>query len=919
MQDSGDGATVLIEGPAGIGKTALLGALGERAAAEGFTVLRARGSEMEQEFGYGVVRQLFVPFLRSLGGEERSRLLSGPAALAAAIFGMAEAGAIEVAAAESSLYGLFWLLAGLIERGPVVLAIDDAHWSDAASLRFVRYLGQRLDGVPTLTVLAARPNEPGVQTEMVRGLTTELGSATIRPSLLSEEGTAALVRARFGGDDSEPVETAFHEATGGNPFLVRELIAELDPRLGIDSISPERIAEMGPERIAASVIDRARRLDAEGPEVARAIAVLGDGANLQAVAALVGTEAERVAAIIDGLAAATIVVDAPGHRFVHPLLRGAVYEEIPAANRSLSHGRAATVLAEQGAEPAEVAAHLLLSEPGSVPAALDVLDAAALKTAEQGAPDSAIVYLRRALAETTDPERRTDLLRRLGSAEVSVRDPAAIGHLQEAAELAQDPELALDIMLELIEVFGIAGLWEQAEAAIAATAARFEGKGLPGELDFEAYRASMRGYNPATADVLGADLPRLLSLVEGRLDPPSRLLRWVLAALGATRDRPAAEILALVGPPDQEWNSATKGRESSLVSNAILAMVLVDSFDDGEQIAAALLDDSRRRGSLLGTILGVGFVAAMETRRGRLDLAETSLNTAIDLVRTNELSLMAMTTILHFCLDTIVERRGLEPVAALVETLELPPPFGETSSGAMVADVRAALRLSRGERAQAIADLEKVERIFVPMQAGPRFSSWRSRLALAIADEDPDRARTLAEEEHRLAVAIESRRTEAVALRTLGVLNGGEAGIESLRESVAILRDSAAQLDLARSLAELGAALRRANQRSEAREHLREASDLAQRCGAERLEARIQEEMRVAGAKPRRRAISGIDALTASEQRVAAAAAGGASNREIAQELFVSLRTVEMHLTNAYRKLGISSRTELGAMLEERP
>ncbi len=906
----------MIEGPPGIGKTALLRTLGERAEEDDFTVLRARGSEMERDFGFGVVRQLFTPLLRLLEAGQRSRLLSGPAALAAAVFGMSEIGAIDVGAAEGSLYGLYWFLAALAERGPLALAIDDAHWSDAASLRFVRYLSQRLDGLPVLTVLAARPHEPGVQTEMVRGLAADLGSATIRPALLSPAGTAALVRSRFGAG-SEPVEKAFHEATGGNPFLVNELIAELDPELEIDAISPQRIAEMGPERIAASVIDRARRLDPVGPEVARAVAVLGDAANLQAVAALVGIEDEQAAAIVDGLAAATILVAAPRRRFVHPLLRAAVYEEMPAARRSLSHARAATVLAAQGAAPAEVAAHVQLAEPGTVPGALEVLDSAARGAAAQGAPDSAIAYLRRALAESMSRERRADLLHRLGSAGVSVRDPESIGYLREAAELADDPEVAFGILLELIEVLSIAGLWDEAIAAVELAGERFGGRGLSGELDFEAIRAASRGFHPAGAAAFDADLPRLLSLVEGRGDLQSQRLRWILAGLGAIRDLPAAEVLALIGPASQDWRSAREGRESSLVSNAVLAMVLVDAIEDGEQIAAALLDDGRRRGSLLPTITGIGFEAAMATRRGRLDLAETGLTTTIELSRTNELSLMALTTMVHVCLDAIVERHGLEWVADLIEELDLPPAFGETSSGAMVLEVRAALRQSRGERTEALVDLRQVERIFEPMRAGPRFSSWRTRLALALADEDPAEALALAEEEHRLALAVESRRAEGIALRTLGVLSGGERRIGLLRESVASLRDSIAQLELARSLAELGATLRRANRRSEAREHLREATDLAQRCGAERLEQRIQEELRIAGAKPRRRAISGVEALTPSERRVAEAAAAGASNREIAQNLFVSLRTVEMHLTNAYRKLGIGSRNELGALLGE--
>ena len=245
--------------------------------------------------------------------------------------------------------------------------------------------------------------------------------------------------------------------------------------------------------------------------------------------------------------------------------------------------------------------------------------------------------------------------------------------------------------------------------------------------------------------------------------------------------------------------------------------------------------------------------------------------------------------------------------------------FEATTSGAMAREVRAALRLAARDREGAIADLRHAESIFRPLGFGPRYGSWRSRLALALPADEREEALALAAEERELAIAAALPRGEGIALRTLGILAEGEAGIELLRESVAVLRGGPAPLELARSLTEFGAAQRRSKRRSEARETLREALDLAQRCGAERLERRAREELGIAGAKPRRRAISGAAALTPSERRVANAAAGGASNREISQELFVSMRTIEMHLTNTYRKLGIASRSELGPALGAEP
>jgi len=908
----GAGGALLIEGPAGVGKSALLGELEDKAAADGCQVLRARGSEMERDFGFGVVRQLVGPLLRTLDLGDRDKLFAGPAGLAAAIFGLG-GDALEAGDAEGSLYGLFWLFAGLAESRPLVLAIDDSHWADAASLRFARYLARRLAGMPVLLALTARPDEPGVQTELVRGLAAEAGVPTLRPEPLSEAGTAELVRERLGGAAAEPFAQACHDATGGNPFLIGELLIELTAE-GLDAAAlPDRIAVMGPKRIGAAVAERAARLDPLGPELTRAAAVLGDASDLGALAELTGAERERAATIVDRLAAASILAAGPVYGFVHPLVRQAVYEEIPSARRGDLHARAATTLAAKGGDPEAVAAHLLLCEPGSVVGALEVLRLAADAAAASGAPESAIAYLRRALDEPG--VERAELLAFLGSLEVVVRDPQSIPHLQEAAELTADPAEAIGIYLELADLLSLAGQWEACVMTVDAGLARFGDAGGPGVLDLEAFRAAYRGYDPALAAEYERDLPRLRELVEANPPENSRRLRWMLAGLGSVRDTSRAEIERLCDPGGQDWGMRQDGREITTVTQAALALLVVEAFDTVEAIGRDLAEDGRRRGALLSTVAGIGLGASVDSRRGRLRDAEADLAAMVEVIEQNELSLMAMTTMLFFCVDTVVERRGLEGVRAALEGLELPPDFAATQSGGMLLEPRAAVKAARGDREGAIADLRAVAEIFIPFGATPRFSRWRSSLALALPEADREEALALAAEEVELARAVESPAAEGAALRALGLVRGGEEGVAALRESVAVLRDAPTRLELARSLAELGAALRRGKLRTEAREHLREAAELAQECGAERLEERIDEELRIAGARRRRRAFSGADSLTPSERRVAVAAAAGATNREIAQELFVSLRTVEMHLTNTYRKLDISSRAQLAASI----
>jgi DNA-binding CsgD family transcriptional regulator len=188
-------------------------------------------------------------------------------------------------------------------------------------------------------------------------------------------------------------------------------------------------------------------------------------------------------------------------------------------------------------------------------------------------------------------------------------------------------------------------------------------------------------------------------------------------------------------------------------------------------------------------------------------------------------------------------------------------------------------------------------------------------LALLSAGE-PEDAQKLAQEELELARAFGAPRTLGMALRAAGIVTGGQGGRDLLDEAVSVLEYSPAALEHARALADFGAALRRANRRSEAREPLRRALDLATRCGADLLAARAWEELAATGARPRKAHLTGVEALTASERRIADMAAKGMSNPEIAQALFLTRRTVETHLTHVYQKLEIASRDQLPAALE---
>jgi DNA-binding CsgD family transcriptional regulator len=230
------------------------------------------------------------------------------------------------------------------------------------------------------------------------------------------------------------------------------------------------------------------------------------------------------------------------------------------------------------------------------------------------------------------------------------------------------------------------------------------------------------------------------------------------------------------------------------------------------------------------------------------------------------------------------------------------------------------LRIAQGRVDEGIAHFRECGRRLEELETrNPGLVPWRANLAPALAaNGQPEEALALAYEEIELARAFDVPRELGMALRAAALVEGGELSIDLLREAVAVLERSPAELERARALTDLGGALRRAGRRSAAREPLRTGMDLAQRCGATVLAERAHRELVASGARPRRLVLRGVDALTASERRVAEMASEGLTNREIAQALFVTEKTVEGHLGHSYRKLGIHSRSELPSGLARR-
>ena len=253
----GRGQVVLVEAPAGLGKTSLLRAASETAAGAGFTTLRARASELERDFAYGCVRQLVEPAVGKASDAERDRLFEGAAALSRPLFAPTGTPQLPPSADStfSTLHGLYWLLNNLADEGPLALSVDDLHWSDAESLRFLNYLAPRLDGLP-LTVLASTRSGENVPADLAR-LAAAPETTVLRPGPLSIEATATLCEERLGAPVAAEFAAACRDATGGNPFFLEALLREAREE-GFSTASGDaiRVGRIGPAAVAQAVLLR---------------------------------------------------------------------------------------------------------------------------------------------------------------------------------------------------------------------------------------------------------------------------------------------------------------------------------------------------------------------------------------------------------------------------------------------------------------------------------------------------------------------------------------------------------------------------------------------------------------------------------------------------------------------------------------
>jgi DNA-binding CsgD family transcriptional regulator len=597
---------------------------------------------------------------------------------------------------------------------------------------------------------------------------------------------------------------------------------------------------------------------------------------------------------------------------------------MPAPERVVRHARAAALLAGRGAPSGRIAVHLLAAGGGrGDQAAVAHLRAAAAAATAEGLPEHAATLLRRALDEPVEPSARAEVLLELGTAESSAFAAGAADHLREALALAGDPQLRADVALRLVLAEHQAG--RNAAGVDVALGVIEEIRDRPELRDawlmLEALVALVGRYDLAALPQVRGRIHALAATLPGAT-PCERLVRSV-----AETERPgttAAELVAVTQRSiavldERPWPFAYRGiGEISMLLHA-----------DAAEAAAALADElvhrARAAASPVRHALAITARAMVAAETGALAVAAADLDDAMETLRdigelrpgdgaAGNRSPIGMAAVrVHVHAEQAEFAQAEELLSGLGLDGDLP---GQMTANPLL-QARGTLRLLAGRAEDAIADFEELGRRHAAWEVRRPSPPWRSSLALAlIAVGRAREAERLAGDELELARAWGTARSIARAMRALA-LSRASAGdpVPLLRDAEALLLDGPWRLDRARVQCDLGAALRRAGARRDARERLSAALDEAHSCGAEALARRAADELRRSGARPRRRSLSGLDALTPSELRVAQLAAAGNTNREIAQALFVAMPTVETHLTRVYRKLDVSGRGRLADAL----
>lgn len=880
LVQGGRAASAVLVGEFGMGKTATLRTTAALAADAGFTVAIATGSRLESHLPGGLARQL--AYALEDDGSPRPRVTEqcGPA-------GEAEA-----------LERFFAIVRDATDRGPLFLGIDNVHLADAWSMRCLAYIRHRVLDLPVLIILTSLighpPHEEVALLEMA-GCTP----ATITLNGLGDAGAAEILGLAQG-----ELATACREATGGNPYLLQALRPRLLPGADPHELGSSLIGQILHTRMAEFP---------HAQEILQAAAILGEDAGFDLLAQLAGVDEFDALQAIDTMVRLHVLNNSNSPTLTYAFVRNSVLKDMPRTTRAVNHARAAKLLSESGAPTERVAAHLLDATSIRIPWGVDVLRLSARNAVFSGQAELAARHLGRALEERLTSGRRVAVLLQLAHAEFQLDPPAAAKRVREAVDTIGNRETAAFIATAML--LSLCG-GQDARLGISAAgqiAARLDAGGPDAVwpllcMTYLAEAGSRLGPPPEFRDFEEQWAPLT--------DPAAQRSRSALLALDAVRSGDSAQNA--VG----HFADALSGDDGELFEQhyffTLATAVLADEPAHVDRLCR-VLDVEREpwdvhvpHGALPTLARGIALQASG-------DLQRASVHFESLLRRFDERGGTTTCPVGVLCAAKLVEcwvdLGRFEAATSLLDRMDFVASQGLFTHTYLLY-ARGRLRVATGYTRFGFEDLLSCgRRLAHHGMRFPGFVPWRAhaaRAALALGQAD-DAAR-LAEEDINASARWGAARPLGTALTTLGLVREDDEAERALNKAITTLRSSPARLQLATALTELGTLHARHGQSEKAIETLRQAVELSEHCGARPLARRAAEELRSS-----RRALTPAKdnehGLTRQENRIAVMAAQGLTNREIATALHLTRRTVELHLSGAYRKLGIPGRAELGGAL----
>ncbi|GAA1377914.1 ATP-binding protein [Streptomyces beijiangensis] len=913
------GALLAFAGYAGIGKTTLLAEIRKRAAEQGCTVLSARGSDQEQEVAFHVARQLMQPQLAGFSDAElRSTLGSWYSIVGPALgLGAAETGAPPDP--QGLRDGLDWVLTHLaVQRAPLVLVLDDAHWADRESLSWLSAFAPRAEDLPMLLVVAYRPEELPDHAQEFRGLPGRSGTRPIDLEPLTATAISRLVRDNIGVHADDAFCRECWAVTAGNPFEAVELTAKVrDRNLTPSESSAHLLRDLAAAVKGSGLIARLERLGTSTVRFAWACAVLGTEISPALAADIAGLGREEASDAVDRLRDARIITGSDTLEFVHPLIATAVYRAIRDGVRVALHGQAAWSVIDAGLGSAAAARHLLETHPEGDPWVVNHLRAAAGETLRAGAPDAARRYLARALREPPAFDDRAAVLYELGCSSLLTEPATTVNHLRAALEEPiADPALRHGIVYRLSQVLAHSDRLAEASDTLGREGRRTTDARTKLRMQSEKFMWDAFRSDEPDSPARSRRLSRLADRLTGR-DLTERYIIGLRAWDATVRAEPAAVALhhaerALKG--GLSWADESRGFEVPVLT--AMVFMYADRPGRAEELFASGTGEFERQG-WRGAHLSFAYtlLAYIRYRRGRLVEAEDFARAGIRLAE----RVGARTPVWWYSTGILVEillARGRTAEATQVaKEHDFVAPFPAAVTFPDSQTVYGQLLLARGRTKEAAVELASAGRRLDPRgMRNPAWCPWRLHLALAELHDAPDLARETALEAVSRARQYGTESAVGQALRVAAEVCGGAERTKLLEESVAHLERSPAAYELARALVALGAQQRRTARPQEAAENLYRGLEAAVQCGADGLAEAARDELAAAGLRPSRLRSTETDTLTSRERTAAAMTVRGDSAATVAAALHTDEATVARLLSAVYRKVG-TDRAGLAAAL----